>query len=87
VLMPVGETVTVGKFADPKRFLVSTGEVTGNVDDPRGCRTKIRTRVPSARKMLQGFSAGLHRVVFYGDYTEPIEAMGRLMGFQVTQEM
>lgn len=87
VLMPVGDTVTVGKFANPRKFLVSTGEVIGNVDSPRGCRTKFRTRVASARRMLEGFSAGLHRVVFYGDYVEPVEAMGRLMGFEVAKEM
>jgi len=87
VLMPVGGTVTVGKFAGPDKFLLSTGEVTGNVDDPRGCRTKFRTKVASARTMLEGFSAGLHRVVYYGDYVQPIEAMGRLMGFQIVKEM
>jgi hypothetical protein len=87
VMMPVGDTVTVGKFASPGKFLLSPGVVVGNVDDPRGCRTKIRTRVASARKMLTGFSGGLHRVVYYGDYVEPIEAMGRLMGFQVVHEM
>lgn len=87
VMLPAGETVTVGKFSDPRRFLVSTGEVVGNVDDRRGCRTKIRTKVASARKMVSGYSGGLHRVVFYGDYVEPIEAMGRLMGFQVVHEI
>jgi hypothetical protein len=87
VLTPVGETVTVGKFAAPSKFLVSTGEAIGNVDSPRGCRTKIRTRVASARRMLENYGAGLHRVVFYGDYVQPIEAMGSLMGFQVVREI
>jgi hypothetical protein len=86
VLMPVGDTVTVGKFAGPKQFLVSTGEVIGNVDSQRGCRTQFRTKVASARKMLTGFSSGLHRVVFWGDYVEPIEAMGRMTGFVVVRE-
>lgn len=86
VLMPVGDTVTVGKFANPRKFLVSTGDVIGNVDDRRGCRTKFRTRVPLVRKMLENYGSGLHRVVYYGDYVEPIEAMGRLMGFEVVRE-
>ena len=65
---------------------VSTGEVAGNVDSRRGCRTQFRTKVASARKMLHCYTAGLHRVVFYGDYVSDIEAMGRLMGFEVVNE-
>jgi hypothetical protein len=86
VLVPLGDTVTVGKFLNPKKFALSTGEVIGNVDIDRGCRTKFRTRVANARKMLEGFTGGLHRVVVYGDYVQPIEQMGRLMGFEVYRE-
>lgn len=86
VEMPVRETVTVGKFAKPDTFLVSTGEVTSNLDDRRGCRTKIVTRVADARKMAEGYTGGLHRVIFYGDYAQAIERMGRLMGFRTVRE-
>jgi len=86
VIMPIQETITVGKFVDASTFAVSTGEVIGNVDNPRGCRTKIRTRVADARKMLTNYKGGLHRVVFYGDYTRPLEQMGRMMGFKVVRE-
>jgi hypothetical protein len=86
VEMPVREMITCAKFADPHLFLVSTGEVTANVDAPRGCRTKIVTRVADARKLVEGWSAGLHRVIFYGDYVEAARRMGRMMGFRVVQE-
>jgi hypothetical protein len=86
VMVPVAETVTVGKFADPKTFLVSTGEVIGNIESQRGCRTQFRTRVANARKMLEGYRAGLHRVVFFGDYVGQIERLGRLAGFKVIHE-
>lgn len=86
VEMPVRETVTVGKFANPNTFLVSTGEVTSNLDDKRGCRTKIVTRVANARKFAEGYTGGLHRVVFYGDHSDAIERMGRLMGFRAVPE-
>jgi hypothetical protein len=86
VMMPEEGTVTVGKFLNAVTFAVSTGEVTGNVDSPRGCRTKIRTRVADAREMLEGYTGGLHRVVVYGDYVRPLEQMGRLMGFKVVRE-
>jgi hypothetical protein len=86
VEMPVRETITCGKFANPKTFLVSEGEVVANLDDRRGCRTKIVTRVADARKMAEGFTAGLHRVIFYGSYSGAIERMGRLLGFKTVRE-
>ncbi len=86
VFVPVADTVTVGKFLNPSKFAISTGEVVGNVDDARGCRTKFRTRVADARKMLANFSGGLHRVVVYGDYVASVEQMSRLVGFQVVRE-
>ncbi len=94
VVMPSGETITVGEFADPHKFLISTAEVTGTVaetsgtpDAERGCRSKIRTRVPDAQKWLENYSSGLHRVIFYGDHVAAVERMGRLMGFDVVHEM
>ncbi|MFN0172235.1 MAG: hypothetical protein ACKV22_38020 [Bryobacteraceae bacterium] len=86
VMVPTNEKVTVAKFLKPDVFGVSLGEVTANVDDARGCRTKFRTKVADARKMVETFTGGLHRVVVYGDYLQPVERMGRLMGFQVVHE-
>ncbi|HWQ54777.1 MAG TPA: hypothetical protein VN442_13915 [Bryobacteraceae bacterium] len=87
VLMPVGETVTIGRFNGPTSFLASTAEVTGLVDSDRGCRNKIRTRVSDAQKWLQSFPGVLHRVLFYGNHLKAIEGMGRLMGFEVVREV
>lgn len=87
VLMPSGETITVARFTEPAKLLVSTAEVTGPVDSDRGCRSQIRTRVSDAEKWLQNFTGGLHRVIFYGDHVQAIERMGRLMGFQVVREI
>ena len=86
VRVPEQQTVTVAKFLTPAKFGISTGEVVSNVDDARGCRTKFRTRVADSRKMLEGFTGGLHRVVFCGDYVGPVQRMARLMGFSVVHE-
>lgn len=99
VLAPSGEPVTVAKFADAKRLMISTGEALGNVDNERGCRTKIRTRVKDGEKLLANWGATLtpgpgmpgtrdllHRVVFYGDYLKETKRLGRLLGFQVIDE-
>ena len=86
VRMPLNEVITCAKFSAPETLLVSAGEVTANVDSPRGCRTKIVTKVADARKFVEGYTGGLHRVVFYGDYIPAVERMGRLMGFRVVKE-
>jgi hypothetical protein len=99
VLAPAGGAVTVARFTDPGKLMISTGEALGNVDNERGCRTKIRTRVRDARKYLEGWSAAvntgpgmpgtrdlLHRVVFYGDHTKEIQRLSRLTGFKVMEE-
>jgi hypothetical protein len=86
VLMPVGETVTIGRFNGPTSFLASTAETVGLVDGDRGCRNKIRTRVHDAQQWVQNFPGVLHRVLFYGDHLNAIERMGRLMGFEVVRE-
>ncbi len=88
VLLPADDTITVTRFAEPNRLLISTAEVTSHVSDSdRGCRTQIRTRVTDAEKWLQNFTAGLHRVIFYGDHVRSIERMGRLMGFETVREI
>ncbi len=87
VLMPAGETITVARFTGPKELLISTAEVTAAEESDRGCRSKIRTRVSDAEKWLRNYTAGLHRVIFYGDHVQSIERMGRLMGFKVVREI
>jgi len=86
VQMPIGDTITCARLQEPKTLLISAGTVTSNLDQPRGCRTKIVTRVADARKMVEGWTGGLHRVIFYGDHLAAAERMGRLMGFRVKRE-
>lgn len=86
VLMPCDETITVARFAGPKKMLMSTAVVTGYGDSDRGCRSQIRTRVNDAEKWLENYQAGLHRVIFYGDHTRTLERMGRLLGFETVLE-
>jgi L-fucose isomerase-like protein len=87
VLMPSGETVTVARFTGPQKMLISTAEVTGIPDSDRGCRSQVRTRVKDAERWLRNYTAGLHRVMFYGDHVYDIQRMGRLMGFAVVDEI
>ena len=82
----IGELITAAKLADLETMLISTGTITGNPDTDRGCRTKITTRVTDAREILDNYSAGLHRVIFYGDRVQNIKHLGVLMGLKVIEE-
>jgi len=86
VKMRVGQKVTVAKFADLGRMLLSTGTIVDNPDLDRGCRTKVEVSVPDAKKLLRTFSGGLHRVLAYGDHVEGVEELCRLLGIEVIRE-
>ena len=86
VKMRVGQEVTVAKFADLNRMLISTGTIIGNPDLDRACRTKIEVSVEHAKRLLRTFSGGLHRVLAYGDHAEPISDLCRLLGIDVVEE-
>jgi hypothetical protein len=36
---------------------------------------------------LRNYTAGLHRVIFYGDHVRSIEMLGRMLAFRVTREV
>ena len=81
-----GNIITAAKYVVPDRMLVSTGTIVGNKDIPLACRSKMITRVDGVRKMLNGYSGGLHRIIFYGDHVQDLEDLGKLLDFQVTVE-
>jgi len=86
VLMRVGQKVTVAKLVGLNTMLISTGEIIASPDVDRGCRTKITTKVPNARKVLDNWSGGVHRVIFYGDWVEDLTNLGKLLSYDVVFE-
>ena len=86
VKMRIGQEVTVAKFTDLGRLVISTGEIVGNPDVDRGCRTKVEVSVEDAKALLRTFSGGLHRVLAYGNHVETITDLCRLMDIEVVSE-
>ena len=82
----VGQRVTQAWLVGTDKLQYFTGDIIESPDTERGCRTKIVTKVADARKFAEGFTGGLHRVLFYGDHSQAIERMGRLMGFKTQRE-
>jgi hypothetical protein len=67
-------------------LLVSTGTITEIPDVDRGCRTKIVTKVRDAQKMLDGWTHGLHRVIFYGNHMADTRRLARFLDLNVVEE-
>jgi len=82
----VGQVITAAKLINLDTMLISTGKITGNPDVDRGCRTKIASKVTDAHKILDNYSGGLHRVIFYGDRMQNIKHLAVLMRLKVVEE-
>ncbi len=67
-------------------MLVSTGQIVDVPDSDRGCRTQITAKVQDARKMLEQWSHGLHRVIFYGNHMADTRRLARFLEFKVVDE-
>jgi len=80
------QKVTVAKLVGLDAMLISTGQITGSPDVDRSCRTKVATKVDDARKMLNNWSSGVHRVVFYGEYVDDVINIGKLLNLSVAFE-
>ncbi len=76
----------MAKLINQDTMLISTGTIIDNPDSDRGCRTGITTKVANARKLLDGYEGGLHRVIFYGDRVAAVRDLAGLMQFTVVEE-
>jgi hypothetical protein len=86
VKMPVDQKVSMAKLVGNDLMLFSTGEA---IDSPlvdRGCRSKLTVRVEHPEKFMEGWSCGLHRVIFYGDHTRDLERFCRFMQIRLHHE-
>jgi hypothetical protein len=81
VRMRVGQKVTQAILVRTDSLLYFTGriiETPVNVEDDRGCRTKINVQVDGDVSILwKNWSNGLHRQTVYGDVTEDLQRFCR----------
>jgi L-fucose isomerase-like protein len=89
-IMPVGDVVTTVKFDIMTNALaIHNGVAVGNVNDPKGCRTKLAVKVPDARRLLDNWDADVfswHKVTCYGDYRKDFLNLARIYGCRVIEE-
>ena len=86
VKMRIGQVITAAKLINLDTMLISTGKIIATPQVDRGCRTKITTAVADAQKIMENYTGGLHRVIFYGDHVREIKRLARFMPFKVVEE-
>jgi L-fucose isomerase-like protein len=86
VKMRIGQKISMARLIGTDIMLFSTGEIVDTPYVDRGCRTKITTKVADAQKIMEGWSSGLHRVIFYGDHSRDIRRLARFLDFRVVEE-
>jgi len=87
--------VTCAKLVNLDTLLITPGKILETSTNPIACRTQFAQSVPNARRLFLNYGGGvihggtmamLHRVVFYGDFMEPMKDLGELMSFKVIEE-
>jgi hypothetical protein len=91
----VGQAVTCAKLVNLDTLLFTPGRILETSTSPMACRTQFAQSVPDARRLFLDWGGNviqggvmtlLHRVVFYGDYSQAIRNLGDLMGLKVIEE-
>jgi hypothetical protein len=86
VRMPVDRKLTMARLIGTDKLLFATGEATDSPFVEYGCRTKLTMKVENIEQMLENWSCGLHRVVFYGDHTQDVRRFCRFARIRVLHE-
>ncbi len=88
-VLPVGYMTTTLEFEQSrKEILFHRGKAVDNDPDDRACRTKLCAEpVGDLEKLFTQWDRwGWHRVTFYGDLKEPIQALADALGWKVVEE-
>ncbi len=86
VKMPVNRKLSMARLIGTDIMLFSTGQAVDSPFVDRGCRTKLTMKVDHIEKFLEGWSSGLHRVVFYGDHERDIRRYCRFAQIRLLHE-
>lgn len=86
VKMPIGRKLTMARLLGTDKMLFCTGEATDSPFVEWGCRTKLTMKVQNIERLLENWSSGLHRVVFYGDHTQDVRRFCRFARVRLLHE-
>ena len=82
----VGQTITLSRFSpDAKKLFVAKGTiVSGSGYDKNNCNTYVLFRVANQQDFFDKHVLfGLHLSLVYGDYTEELRLLGKMVDMEV----
>jgi hypothetical protein len=87
-ILPLGCMTTTMKFSTSAREAVlHQGKTVANIDEDKACRTKLAVEVKGDIEKLFGrWAHGWHRVTFYGDIKDQVQALCKALDITLTEE-
>jgi hypothetical protein len=88
-ILPAGYlTTSIEIEPSRKEILFHRAMAAGNDPDDRACRTKLCAEpIGDIEKLFTMWDTwGWHRVTFYGDLKEPVQALAGALGYTVVEE-
>jgi hypothetical protein len=83
VIWRIGQPVTIMKFEGPKKIIIGTGTVVGNINTPPsgGCRTSVEVKLDNVPDAAD--TRGFHQLFIYGHLENQFKAYCQLAGIKV----
>lgn len=87
-LLPLGHLTSTMKFLPGRRqLLFHQAKTVENVAEDKACRTKLAAEVRGdIDKLFSQWTAGWHRVTFYGDLRAPVQELCRALQIEFIEE-
>jgi len=86
-LLPLHETLSTMEFVSQAKTVVfHLSRAVDNLEEDRACRTKLVAEVRDARRLMEGWDFGWHRVTVYGDWKTQVAHTAALLGWKFVEE-
>lgn len=86
-LLPLNETLSTMEFVSyAKTVVFHLSRAVDNLEEDRACRTKLVAEPRDARRLMEGWDYGWHRVTVYGDWKTQVQHAAGLLGWKFVEE-
>lgn len=86
-ILPLNETLSTLEFVSYARTVVfHLSRAVDNLEEDRACRTKLVAEPRDARRLMEGWDFGWHRVTVYGDWKTRVQHTAALLGWKFVEE-
>jgi hypothetical protein len=86
-LLPLQEPLSTLEFVSwAKTVVFHQSRAVDNLEEDRACRTKLVAEVRDARRLMENWDFGWHRVTVYGDWRTQVAHTAALLGWKFAEE-